>query len=165
MTFESPILQSFWGSFLRGPTKSTMAKRVSKAKSTAIGILIVVGLPIFLVFKFVESVGGAIATLIVLGVIGAVAWAKYSKRQRRLAYVRSKYASEETVQAIFNGHVWQGQTSEQLQDSLGIATDIDRKLLKTKSKDVWKYHHRGANRYALRITVENDLVVGWDNKA
>ncbi|MFW9616194.1 DUF2845 domain-containing protein [Aquabacterium sp.] len=142
-----------------------MAKRVTKAESAAIGILIIVGLPIFFVFKFVESVGGVVATLIVLGVIGAIAWAKYSSRQKRLAYLRSKYASEETVQAIFNGHVWQGQTSEQLQDSLGIPADIDRKLLKTKSKDIWKYHHRGANRYALRITVENGLVVGWDKKA
>jgi hypothetical protein len=36
--------------------------------------------------------------------------------------------------------------------------------LKTKRKAVWKYAHRGGNRYGLRITVENNAVVGWDER-
>jgi hypothetical protein len=37
--------------------------------------------------------------------------------------------------------------------------------MKTKTKEVWKYHQRGANRYGLKITLENGRVVGWENKA
>lgn len=142
-----------------------MAKRITKAESTAIGVVVIIAIPIFLVSKFVESVGGVVATLTVLSIIAAIVWVKYDQRQKRLAYLRGKYSDEEVVQAIFNGHFWQGQTSEQLKDSLGPPVDVDHKLLKTKSKDIWKYHHRGANRYALRITIENGIVVGWDKKS
>ena len=41
---------------------------------------------------------------------------------------------------------------------------VDNKVLKTKTKDIWKYNRTGTNRYGLRITVENDIVVGWDKK-
>lgn len=142
-----------------------MAKRITKAESTVIGIAAIIAIPIFLVFKFVENVGGVAATLIVLTIIAAIVWAKHNQRQKRLAYLREKYPDEEIVQAVINGYFWQGQTTEQLQDSLGPPVDVDHKLLKTKSKDIWKYHHRGANRYALRITIENGIVVGWDKKS
>lgn len=47
-------------------------------------------------------------------------------------------------------------------DSLGRPLDIDQKVLKTK--EVWKYNQTGKGRYALRITLENGEVVGWDQK-
>ena len=61
-------------------------------------------------------------------------------------------------------HFWQGQTEEQLLDSLGKPKDIDQKVLKTKTKEIWKYNETGKNRYALKITLENGKVVGWDQK-
>ena len=63
-----------------------------------------------------------------------------------------------------NKNFWQGQTAEQLIDSLGRPEDIDQKILKTKKKEIWKYNHQGGNRYGLRITLDNDHVVGWDQK-
>jgi hypothetical protein len=59
---------------------------------------------------------------------------------------------------------WQGQTQEQLLDSLGRPADTDTKVLKTKTKEIWKYNRVGKNRFGLRVTVENGVVVGWDKK-
>jgi hypothetical protein len=52
-----------------------------------------------------------------------------------------------------------------LLDSLGHPADIDEKVLKTKKKEIWKYHHMGGNRFGLRITLELNQVVGWDEKS
>lgn len=59
---------------------------------------------------------------------------------------------------------WTSQTQEQSLDSLGRPEDIDQKVLKTKVKEVWKYHRTGLGRYALRITLEDGVVAGWDQK-
>lgn len=50
-------------------------------------------------------------------------------------------------------------------DSLGQPADVDRKVMKTKIREVWKYFKTGKRRYALRITLENGVVVGWDKKS
>ena len=76
----------------------------------------------------------------------------------------AKYADESIVDMIMARQVWQEQTAEQLLDSLGYPADVDQKVLKTKKKEVWKYGHQGSNRYKTRITLENDVVVGWDMK-
>jgi hypothetical protein len=91
--------------------------------------------------------------------------ARHQKKVRRIAYLRSKYDDEQIVQKIFQGYFWNGQTEEQLYDSLGPPVDVDTKALKTKTKEVWKYGHRGGNRYGLRITLENGCVSGWENKS
>lgn len=131
----------------------------------AMGFLIIIGLPLFFIAKVVENIGGITTIIVVLLIISAVVWMKHQAKQKRLAYLRGKYANEDIVQRIFHGQIWQGQTSEQLLDSIGSPVDTDRKVLKTKSKETWKYHPRGANRYALRITVEDGIVVGWDKKS
>lgn len=59
---------------------------------------------------------------------------------------------------------WHGQTAEQLVDSIGSPLGVDKKLLKTMKQEVWKYNSRGINRYGLRITLDNDIVSGWDHK-
>ncbi|NNC68303.1 MAG: hypothetical protein HKN83_09745 [Gammaproteobacteria bacterium] len=42
--------------------------------------------------------------------------------------------------------------------------DIDQKVLKTKTKEVWKYFPSGRRRYGLRVKQVNGEVVGWDEK-
>jgi hypothetical protein len=59
---------------------------------------------------------------------------------------------------------WQGQSKEQLLDSLGRPADIDQKVMKTKVKEIWKYNQMGVNRFGLRISIENNVVIGWDQK-
>ena len=83
----------------------------------------------------------------------------------RLAYLRSKYKDERVVQAVFAQKYWQGQTAEQLLDSLGNPVAIDDKLLKTRTREVWKYERQGVNRYRLRITLDNDEVVAWNRNS
>ncbi len=75
-----------------------------------------------------------------------------------------KYKDEKLVQDLLDETFWQGQTAEQLRDSLGEPLDIDQKVLKTKTKEIWKYQQTGKNRFALKITLDDGVVVSWDQK-
>ena len=85
-------------------------------------------------------------------------------RKLRKEKLIEKYGDEELVDKLINSCIWVGQTMEQLTDSLGSPHSIDTKVLKTKTKEIWKYQHRGGNRYGLRITLEEQEVVGFDHK-
>ena len=95
-----------------------------------------------------------------------IIWAVISAGLRKAKYNRmlEKYGDSTIAQRIIDRTMWQGQTEEQLIDSLGLPSVKDSSVLKTKTKDTWKYHQEGANRFALRIIVENGLVVGWKQK-
>ena len=131
-----------------------MGKLGSATPSTTLFILIIIGLCFFFpnyfwLFLIVGLIPLAINIVI-----------KISRKR----VLMSKYGNEEIVNKILNKVVWQGETSEQLFESLGSPQDIDEKVLKTKFKQIWKYNHRGSNRYGLRIIIENNIVVGWDNQ-
>ena len=83
----------------------------------------------------------------------------------RLSYLLEKYSDEQVIKQIMKGVIWEGMTSEQLFDSAGQPEAVDQKYLKSKSREVWKYHHQGANRYGLRVTLEDGFVVGWESKS
>ena len=142
-----------------------MAKRSSKIDTALIGLVIVVGIPVFLIGKIVESIGGTGAIILLIAIVGVVIWYQQDKKKKRLEYLRAKYGDESIVQKILDGYVWQGQSEEQLKDSMGFPIAVDRSVLKTKTKEVWKYDKQGTNRFGLRVTVENGYVVGWDKKA
>lgn len=107
--------------------------------------------------------------LVFLGIASANA-AEELKRQAAQAEVERKervyrkYGHGDVAEKILNRTIWVSETAEQLRDSLGSPADIDEKVLKTKRKEIWKYFQTGANRFGLRITLENGLVVGWDEK-
>lgn len=84
--------------------------------------------------------------------------------QARVVRARDKYAGDPLLDRIVQGEYWQGQTRQQLFDAKGKPEDVDEMQLKTKRKEIWKYGYRGGNSFALRITLENDVVVGWDKK-
>jgi ATPase subunit of ABC transporter with duplicated ATPase domains len=65
---------------------------------------------------------------------------------------------------LLRKEVWVGQTHEQLVAALGEPVDVDTKVLKTKTKQVFKYMPTGTNRYAIRITLDDGVVVGWEDK-
>lgn len=90
-------------------------------------------------------------------------WSHYRNKWKR-ERLMEKYSDAALVDKLMQGMFWQGQTDEQLMDSLGKPLDIDQKVLKTKSKETWKYNETGKNRYALKIIIENGEVVGWDQK-
>ena len=105
-----------------------------------------------------------IIVIIVLVIVAWIAISIHLKKKRRVELL-AKYGDAEIVDRIINKMFWQGQTPAQLVDSIGNPVDVDRKVLKTKTKEVWKYNETGKGRYALRITVEDGEVVGWDNKS
>ncbi len=142
-----------------------MARRKSKAEGVLILGLIVVAAPIYLAIKIVETVGWIFPILLIAG--AGVAFYLYRKKKAkdRLDYLLGKYKDEEVVSRILGGYFWQGQTKEQLVDSIGNPLAIDSKVLRSAVREVWKYSRTGRNRYGLRVTLEDGVVVGWDNKA
>ncbi|HEY1772570.1 MAG TPA: DUF2845 domain-containing protein [Gammaproteobacteria bacterium] len=141
-----------------------MSRRLNKAENAAIGWLIVIGIVFYGISKFFEAVGFAIPLVVVIVVVALVIAYRAKVSADRLAYLRNKYHDEEIVQRILRKEIWQGETPEQLKDSLGSPAEVDDNVLKTKKKEVWKYGQTGVNRFKLRVTVENDVVIGWDIK-
>ena len=90
----------------------------------------------------------------------AAAWG-YRQRRRHLT---EKYGDPEVARRIMKQILWQGETQEQLVESLGTPIDTDQKVMKTKSKEVWKYRPTGRNRFGLRVTLDDGIVVAWDVK-
>ena len=89
----------------------------------------------------------------------------YAKVKARRNAVYARYGHGQIAENILSQTVWEGETSEQLEMSLGKPVDIDQKVLKSKVKEVWKYGQRGRNRFAYRVTLENGIVVGWEAKS
>lgn len=148
-----------------------MARR-TKLEKLGIGILVVIGLCVSAIQNFFEAFGFIMPCLIIAGsLIGYLIYGSHKKKKKQQALSQRKYmlmeryGNEELVDNILNQVIWVGETDEQLRESLGEPEDIDQKVLKTKKKEVWKYGHKGGNRYKFRITLDNDVIVGWDEKA
>jgi hypothetical protein len=45
-----------------------------------------------------------------------------------------------------------------------ILRDLDERVLKSHSRQTWKYRRKGKNRFGLRVVVEDGNVVGWEEK-
>ncbi len=72
-----------------------------------------------------------------------------------------KYHSAEIVEKIMRGEFWEGMTKDMLLDARGEPIDTDEQVFKSKVRETLKYGRMGRNRYGLRITLENDVVIGW----
>jgi len=143
---------------------NAMAKRMTKAESQLIMWAIIIGLPIYGITQLGESMGWGVLIGGVAAVIALVIWYNATQTNKRREKLMTKYQDNDLVEKLMERSFWQGQTSGQLLDSLGTPVDINKKILKTKKKEVWKYNHQSGNRYGLRITLDNDIVVGWDQK-
>ncbi|WP_394752272.1 hypothetical protein [Crenothrix sp.] len=90
---------------------------------------------------------------------------RFYQHKKWISYLKNKYDNDMlVVDAIVDRQFWTGQTSEQLIDSIGRPIVIDRKILKTRTKEIWKYYKIRKDQYALKITLEDGYVVGWDDK-
>lgn len=138
---------------------------MTKAQSTALGLLLVVCLIGAGIAKIFETLGFLFPLVACTTVVVAVISLNVIQRKKRLEYLRNRYGSEEIAKLIVQRKFWQGQTSEQLTDSLGNPLSVDQKILKSKTREVWKYNRQGSNRYGLRITLDDGIVVGWDQKS
>jgi prepilin signal peptidase PulO-like enzyme (type II secretory pathway) len=83
--------------------------------------------------------------------------------QKRNALLR-KYGDQTIVERIMSGDVWQGMTRDQLIDCLGQPLAIDQKVEGHKSTEICKYDQDGANRFRLRVSIKDDVVVGWQRR-
>ena len=127
-------------------------------------ILLILSLPVIGLIFLAESVGWVVVLLGIFLLCELIFLVKWINKSRRHSTLMEKYQDESLVSDIEQGYYWQGQTADQLRDALGDPDDIDEKVLKTKTKSVWKYHHQGANRYGLRINLDDGVVRGWDQK-
>jgi len=130
--------------------------------------LLVVLIPIAFVVWIIGKVSDAGAWPVVLGIaivliVGTVL-IKRIQTKKRIAYLLQKYGDEVIVQRIMQHSFWQGQTAPQLLDSIGNPLGVDKKVMASRNREVWKYNSRGRNRYALRITLDNGVVISWDQK-
>ena len=149
-----------------------MDKKMTKKETEGIIYLALIGGVVWLAVKSNEALGG-IGNVVIIGIVIAaivifikiLSWGneKKAKAERRKKLMQ-KYNNEDIVNNIMSQIIWQGQTANQIIESLGQAEDVDQKVLKTKKKEIWKYGFEGGNRYRLRITLENDVVVGWDQR-
>src|ERR1700722_15039752 len=120
-----------------------MNRRSTKAQNTALGALVmigaIIGLPIYAVGKAGDAVGwpvllgGAFAVLLAIHFYRrAQANAAEAERVKaidaRRAELLSKYRDSDIVEQIMGGLYWQGQSVDQLRDSLGDPVDIDEKV-------------------------------------
>jgi hypothetical protein len=99
--------------------------------------------------------------ILVIIVVVVVLWIivrAYSNKKRRERLL-AKYGDPKIVEMIMRRMFWEGQTQEQLLDSLGRPADVDQNVMKSKVKETWKYNQRSRNRFGLRITVEDGIVV------
>ena len=102
--------------------------------------------------------------IVVISLLLAVACYVLIQKLRYAKYFK-KYGDERAVRAILKHRYYEGQTAAQLIDALGKPKDIDEKSTKSKTRRIYKYNQTGKNRFSLRITLENDVVVGWEKKA
>ena len=143
--------------------KITVRKTGAGQNNTVIGLLIAC-LVVIWIGKSIGMLGFLALLLMCVAAFGGFLWYKSVKRRNQIGYLHSKYEDEALAQRILEHRPWEGQTSQQLVDSLGDPVSIDKKVLKTRKREIWKYNQRGTNRYKLRITLDDDIVVGWDEK-
>jgi hypothetical protein len=142
-----------------------MARRKnSKLESAFISLAVVIGGIGWIIGKVLDTVG-AVFPIVVIGlIIAGVVWFKHSQKQKRIEHLLDKYGDEAVVDRIMRRIPWQGETAQQLIDSLGNPLNVDRKLMATRKREVWKYQQTGRGRYALRLTLDNDVVIEIDQK-
>lgn len=142
-----------------------MAKKGSGGEGLAI-IVFLIGSVVAAAYKWARENMHIIAAVgaIFIFACGIKIYMERRKQAAWAAYLKDKYKKDEIVARILNSEYWMGQTSDQLADSLGYPHAKDKQVLKTKTKETWKYHEQRKGQFSLRILVENGKVIGWDAK-
>jgi len=143
---------------------------MAKKSDAGTGVLIVVG-AIFLAISAAYEWAKNNILIVGIAVVGLGVWAVLSRhqaskrREARFRQLTARFGSEQIAQDIMGQKFWPGQTEEMLVESLGAPPAVDKQILKTKRKEVWKYGERRRNQFSLKITLENGRVVAWDQKS
>lgn len=143
---------------------------MAKKSNTGTGAVLVLGA---IVAGLVAAYEWAMKNLIIVGLVVilfmvAIIFSRHQtskRRKERLLALAERFGSEGIAQDIMLQKFWTGQTEEMLVESLGPPAGVDKQILKTKRKEVWKYGETRKNQFSLRITLENGRVVSWDQKS
>lgn len=143
-----------------------MAKKGSGGEGLAIILFLIVS-AVTAAYKWAKENTHIIAAIgaIFIFACGVRIYIERRKQAAWVAHLKEKYKNDEIVDRILNSEYWMGQTPEQLIDSLGNPHAKDRQVLKTKTKETWKYNEHRKGQFSLRILVENGKVIGWDAKS
>jgi predicted membrane protein len=87
---------------------------MTKTESSALLLLIAIGITFFLVYAFFESFGFIMPALAVIGIIAVVLALRAAERKKRLNTLMAKYGDQQVVERILNKTIWVGETSDQL---------------------------------------------------
>jgi len=105
---------------------------------------------------------------VVVGIMIAIIWIKNWSEHRqdedRRQHLMNLYNDEEIVDRIIEKIIWNGETEDQVRQSLGDPESVDQAVLKGKKSEVWKYYQYAKGRFHLRVTLEDAFVVGWEKK-
>jgi hypothetical protein len=171
-----------------GHTRTTCDRRQAENfASTGLVVLALLGGLVAAVVALVEArpglslAGLAIALLLLLFWLRHRATLKAAEAERQRAEAEAEAEEEAARQArregklvdrfgadvaarVLRGEVWQGQTAEMLREALGEPAALDERVMKKKTRHVYKYGPQGGKRYALRVTLDDGVVVGWEGR-
>jgi len=109
-----------------------------------------------------EWIVAALLLLVAAGVLVFVA--RGLAKNSRYAKLMAKYGDEKLVHALVTQTIWQGMTIDQLKDSWGEPVAVEQKVMKTKVREIYKYKPLGKNRFRDKVTLEDGIITGWDQK-
>jgi uncharacterized Zn finger protein (UPF0148 family) len=89
---------------------------------------------------------------------------KQKRREERQLYLLTKFQSIDIVNRIMNTELQQGDSREIAIEMLGKPEISDLEVLKTKTRETWKYNHITKNQYGLVLTLENNVVTKYTAK-
>ena len=72
----------------------------------------------------------------------------------------------EVGEKLYNQELWRGMTKEMLSDSRGYPDKKNETVLKTKTKVHWfykAYRTQQSKKFKIRIDLENNIVVRWED--
>lgn len=81
----------------------------------------------------------------------------------RLANLTARFGADAAVK-ILAQTVWQGETAEMLVESMGYPVAIDEDVSPKRVRRTFKYGQLAAREFALRVTLEDDVVTGWKTR-
>ncbi len=84
--------------------------------------------------------------------------------QQRRAELVQRYSDPSVIDQILQGSLWHDMTKQQLIDAWGHPDDVETKVMKTKVREIYKFGRIGVNQFRRRAVLENDCVVGWEEK-
>jgi hypothetical protein len=99
-------------------------------------------------------------------IAAALVWlfARLALAQRR-KHLIERYGDPAIADRIMRAQLWRGQKAEHFREALGKPADVDQAVLEEEGEGVSKYQPTGKRRYAVKVTLDDGVVVGSEDKS